>query len=250
MTLLRLEVLRYTRTRRWIPLLAVFVIFGLGGPVLAKYLPELVKNQTGDNITIIVSKPRPVDGVALFASNAGQLGLLVTLVVAAGVLAVDANARLSAFYRTRVRPFDRVILARYAVTAAAVSMSYLLGALSAWYETTVVLGHVNPGRYLVGIAFTVVYLWFAVAIVALAASLARSVAGTAAAAIAFLLGLPILGSLEVLRPWLPSTLLHAQVAMARTNPVSDYLAAAVVAMAAAATAIVVALLRFRSREIA
>lgn len=37
------------------------------------------------------------------------------------------------------------------VAATIVSASYLLGAAGAWYETTVLLGHLDPGRYLVGI---------------------------------------------------------------------------------------------------
>jgi ABC-2 type transport system permease protein len=248
-TLLRLEFLRIVRTRRLIPVVAAFALFGFGGPVLAKYLPDLLKDQTSDNITIIVSKARPVDGISIFTSNAGQLGLLTAIVVAAGVLAVDAKPGLSAFYRTRVRPFDKVILPRYAVTAIVVSLSYVIGALAAWYETTVLLGHLDPGRYLLGMAFSVVYLWFAIAVVALAASLTRSVVGAAGTGIGILLALPIAGSFHAVQPWLPSTLLGAQVAMVRADPATDYLRATAVGVAATAVAILVALRQFRHREV-
>jgi len=248
-TLLRLEFLRFTRTRRLIPLLAIFLLAGFGGPVLARYLPELLKNQTSDNITIIVSKARPVDGISMFTSNADQLGLFIALIIAAGILAIDAKPGLSAFYRTRVRPFDRVILPRYVITAAVVSLSYTLGAIGAWYETTVLLGHLDPGRYLLGIAFTVVYLWFAVAVVALTASVTRTVVGTAGAAIGILLLLPIVGSLHTIQPWLPSTLVGAQVAMVRTDPATDFLRAATIGFVATAGVLVVALRRFRHREV-
>lgn len=230
-------------------MVAVFVIFGIGGPVLAKYLPDLLKSQTSDNLTILVSTPRPVDGVALFASNGGQLGLLVALIVAGGVLAIDAKPGLAAFYRTRVRPLDRVIVPRYVVTAAIVSASYVLGAFGAWYETTVLLGHLDPGRYLLGIAFTVVYLWFAVAVVALTASISRSVTGTIGAAIGILLALPVVAALHAVQPWLPSTLLGAQVAMAGAKPAADYLRATAVGVAATVTLVLVALRRFRCREV-
>jgi ABC-2 type transport system permease protein len=249
MTLLRLELLRYMRTRRLIPLAAIFIIFGFGGPVLAKYLPDLLKSQTSDNITIIVTKARPVDGISTFASNADQLGLLVAIIIAAGVLTVDAKPGLAAFYRTRVRPFDLVIIPRYLVSATIVSVSYSLGAFGAWYETTVLLGHLNPGRYLLGIGFTIVYLWFAIAIVTLAASLTRSVAGAASAAIAILLALPIAGSLRPLNPWLPSSLLGAQIAMTRADSATSYFHASAIGIAAAAAVMLVALHRLRHREI-
>lgn len=249
MTLARLELRRYARTRRWIPLVAIFVGFGFGGPVLAKYLPDLVKGQTSDSITIIVSTPRPADGIEIFSSNGSQLGLLVAVVVAAGVLALDARPGLAAFYRTRVRPVDRVLVPRYVVTSAVISGSYVLGAASAWYETTVLLGHLDPGRYLLGVALTVVYLWFAVAVVLLAASLTRTVAGAAGAAVGILLGLPILGSFAALRAWLPSTLLGAQVSLAGTAPATDFVRAGAVALVATAAVLSVALHRQRHREV-
>ena len=57
------------------------------------------------------------------------------MIVAGGVLAIDAKPGLSASYRTRVRPFDRIIVPRYLVTAGLASASYVLGAFGAWYET-------------------------------------------------------------------------------------------------------------------
>lgn len=248
MNLWRLEVLRFTRTRRLIPLLAIFLLAGFGGPALARYLADIVKSQTSENVTIIVSKARPVDGISMFTSNAQQLGLFVAIVIAAGILAIDARPGLSAFYRTRVRPFDRVVLPRYVVSASVVSGCYVLGALGAWYETIVLLGHLDAVRYLLGMALTTVYLWFAVAVVALAGSLTRSVVGAAGAAIGILLALPILGALPSVRPWLPSTLAGAQVQLAGTSAASDFVRAAVVAVVATAGILALALYRFRSRE--
>jgi ABC-2 type transport system permease protein len=190
-----------------------------------------------------------VDGISMFSSNAGQLGLLVAVIIAAGVLAIDAKPGLSAFYRTRVRPVDRVVLPRYTVTASAVSGAYVLGALAAWYETVVLIGHLDPARFLLGIVFTVVYLWFAIAVVTLAASMARSVMAVAALAVAILLVLPIPGAIPAVKPWLPSTLLGAQVAMARTDPASDFVRATVVGVGAVAVLLLVALRGLRRREI-
>ncbi|HEX2851300.1 MAG TPA: hypothetical protein VHN98_12130 [Acidimicrobiales bacterium] len=249
MSLWGLELARFARTRRLVPLLAIFLLCGFGGPALARYLPELLKSQTSENVTIIVGKARPVDGISMFTSNAQQLGLFVSVVIAAGILAIDAKPGLSAFYRTRVRPFDRVVVPRYVVTAGVVSGCYVLGALAAWYETVVLLGHLDAARYLLGVGLTGLYLWFAIAVVALSASLTRSVVGAAGAAIGILLALPILGLLPVARPWLPSTLLGAQVGLAGPTPAGDYLRAAAVAALATAGVLAAALARFRHREV-
>lgn len=249
MSLFRLELLRLRRTRRLIPLVAVFVIFGFGGPVLAYYLPDLIKSQTSENVRVIVTAAKPVDGVSMFSSNASQIGLLVALIIAAGILSIDAKPGLAAFYRTRVRPFDRVVLPRYVLTSAVVSASYVLGALCAWYETVVLLGHLDATRYVLGIAFTVAYLWFAVAVVTFTSSLARSVVGTAASAIGILLAMPIFAVIPWLGRWLPSTLVGAQVGLAGTQAATTYLRALGVALVATALVLVAALARLRHREI-
>jgi ABC-2 type transport system permease protein len=248
-TLLRLEVLRLRRTRRLVPLLAVFLLSGFGGPLLARYLPDLLESQTSENLTVIAHEARPVDGISMFTSNADQLGLLVALVIAAGILAVDARPGLAAFYRTRVRPFDRVLFPRYVVTSTVVSGSYVLGALAAWYETAVLIGPIDAGRYLLGTGLTVVYLWFAVGVVVLTTSFVRSVAGAAAGAIGILLALPIVGLWPAAEPWLPSTLVGAHVAMVRADPAGDYLPTAGATVAATAVILLVATRRLRHREV-
>ncbi len=65
---------------------------------------------------------------------------------------------------------------------------------------------------LLGTVFTVVYLWFAIAVVVLASSLARTVAVAAALAVGILLALPILGAIPDVKPWLPAFLLASLMA--------------------------------------
>jgi ABC-2 type transport system permease protein len=249
MTLLRLEVLRLLRTRRLLALLAVFTLFGLGGPVLAHQLPDLIRSEAGDSVQVIVTESKPVDGIAIFSSNAIQLGVLITLIIAAGTLAVDARPSLAAFYRTRVRPFDRVVLPRYVVTSVAVSGSYALGAAAAWYETTILLGHLDPVQFLLGVLFVLVYLWFAVAVVVLASSLVRSVVGTVASSAATLLALPVVGMVPAAGRWLPSTLASAPVGLAGTEAASSYLPAVGVAVFAIGASLLLGLRRLRRREL-
>ena len=47
MTLWRLEWLRLIRTRRWIALVAVYLFFGLLGPIGAKYIGEILARFGG-----------------------------------------------------------------------------------------------------------------------------------------------------------------------------------------------------------
>ena len=136
MNLWRLEVLRLSRTRRWIALVGVYVLFGLLGPLSARYIKEILERVgTSDGTVITVPDPVPADGLVQFVSNASQIGTLVVVIIAAGSLAFDAIPEMGVFLRTRVHPAWRILVPRLVVSFVAAAGAFLLGVGVAWYET-------------------------------------------------------------------------------------------------------------------
>ncbi|HWD08839.1 MAG TPA: hypothetical protein VHA57_07060 [Actinomycetota bacterium] len=205
MSLWRLEWLRLVRTRRWLVLVGVFVLFGFVGPVGARYLPDLVKNA-GHGVRVIVPKPTPADGIAQFISNASGIGVVVAVVVAVASLAFDAKPGLGVFYRTHIRRAPALVLPRYLVVAAASVVAFGLGTLAAVYETAVLLGGLPVSTMLLGMGLESLYLLVAIAVAAAATALVRGVLGAVGAAIGFLLAMPIVGNVQAVNRWLPSGL--------------------------------------------
>jgi ABC-2 type transport system permease protein len=244
----RLEWLRLIRTPRLAVLAAVYGFSGLLGPVLARYMGELVKHAKS-NVTITVGPPSPVDGITNFISQANQIGLVVVVVVAAGALAFDARRGLSTFLRTRTRRMWRLVLPRFAASSAAAVAAYTLGTLAAWYETTLLIGALPVGGVALGLLCGSVYLVFAVAVTAAAASLARSVLGTVGVALGFLLLLPVAGVLPSVHSWLPSSLAGAPVDLVAAGGFAGHLRAVAVALVAAAALLGLASHRLQRREI-
>ncbi|MDX1691377.1 MAG: hypothetical protein R3290_10175, partial [Acidimicrobiia bacterium] len=232
MTLWRLEWLRLLRTKRLAALIGVYVFFGVIGPVIARYLGEIVERFGGGDVTIEFPDPVPADGFAQFVSNASQVGVLVAVAVAAGALTIDALPEMSIFLRTRVRAASRIVLPRFVVSVAAIGGAYLLGLLAAWYETVVLLGGVPIGGLVAGLVYGVLYLAFAVAVVAAIGSRLRSVIGTVGLSVVVLLVTPIVGVVDAIGRWLPSHLVSAQVALAQDAAITDYLGAAAVTVLA------------------
>ena len=229
MTLWRLEWLRLVRTRRWIALLGVYLFFGLLGPFTARYMDVLLGTFAGD-VEVQLPPPEPVDGIVQYVSNASQLGLLVLVALAAGALGIDARAEVAAFFRTRVARAWTLLAPRFVVMAAAGCAAFTLGALGAWYETVVLLGSVPVGGMLAGIVYGCVYLVFAVAVVAFATALTRSVLASVVVAVGGLLVLPVLGLLGTLGEWLPSHLVGALPALAGGESPGEYLRASAVTL--------------------
>jgi ABC-2 type transport system permease protein len=134
--------------------------------------------------------------------------------------------------------------------AAAAAVAYVLGTLAAWYETTLLIGSLPATRVLAGVSCGAVYLAFAVAITALAASFARSTIATAGIAFMILLVLPILGTVHVVARWLPSALVNAPVDVVNgTHQFGYFWPAFAVAAAASSAALAAATRQLNGREV-
>jgi ABC-2 type transport system permease protein len=248
MNLWRLEWLRLMRTRAWIALAAVFLFFGLLGPVSARYMEDILQRFAGD-VTVVLPPPTPVSGLEQYLANVMQLGLLVVLAVAAGALALDQHPERAAFYRSRVRRAWTLLAPRYTVVTLATISAFVVGTLGAWYETVILLGALPVGAMLLGMFLTSTYLAFAVAVTAFAASLVRAPLAIVPIAAGMLIAVPLLGLLEPLRAWLPSHLLGSLVGLVAGVPAVEYLRPALAAVALAALLIIVAAGRLDRREL-
>jgi ABC-2 type transport system permease protein len=249
MNLWRLEWLRLTRRPRALALGAIFVVFGLGEPLATKYQNDLL-GHVGRGVRVYLPPPAPSDAISSYISNASVIGLIVVVALAASVFSFDAHQGLAIFLRTRVTSMWRLLLPRFTVSAAAAAIAYLLGTLAAWYETDLLIGPLPAGWMLAGVACGALYLVFAVALAALAASLVRGTVAAVAVALAVLLVLPIAGTWHVIDNWLPSALVNDPVTLL-TGPhdLAHYLPAVGVALAASTAALVFAAARLQAREI-
>ena len=248
MNLWRLEWLRLLRTRSWIALGAVFLFFGLLGPISARYMEQILQRFAGD-VSIILPPPTPATGLEQYLGNVMQIGLLVVLAVAAGALAFDQPVERAAFYRSRVRSVWRLLAPRVAVVTLATVAAFVLGTLGAWYETVVLLGDLPADAMLLGMLLTSLYLAFAVAVTAAASSFVRTPLAIVPVAAVLLMLVPALGLIGALRDWLPSVLLGSLVGLVVGVPPGEYLRAALVTLAATAVLLWFASARLQQREL-
>lgn len=249
MTLIRLEILRMARTRRWLLMVGVYAFFGLVGPLMARYLTEIVESFGGDEISIVAADPTPLDGVVQFVSNAGQLGVLAVIVVAAAALALDARPEIAAFLRTRVADARTLIVPRVLVVTVTAALALAVGTALAWVVTAAVLGGLPAGPMLLGTLLGALFLAVVVALVALVATLTRGVVGTVFASIAAAIAMPVLALIPPLAPWLPSQLMTAVAGLVDGAPATDYVRAVVTSLVAIAAFLTIATHRLNRREL-
>ena len=221
MSLWKLEWIRLFRTKRWIALLGVYVFFGLMGPLTARYIREILESFGGD-VQVVVPDPVAADGIASYISNAAQIGLLVSVGIAAAALAFDAKPQMGVFLRTRTSHVWQIIAPRYMVITAAVIGAFTLGSIAALYESTVLMGSLSFGGWLLGTMLGGLYLAFAMAVVAAVAGRTQSVLVAVVVSIGVLLLLPIFGIAPNFGEWLPSHLVGAIDSLVRGGSAADY----------------------------
>jgi len=246
----RLEWLRLTRTPRAIALAAVYVIFGLGEPVLTKYLNNIINHAGGaQRLKISIPPPVPSDGINAYVGQVSTIGLIVVVVIAAGAFGFDSKQGLATFLRTRVSNIWQLITPRYTVNAAAAITAYVLGTLAAWYETSLLIGSLPVAAMLEGMLCAACYLAFVVALSAAAASVVKNTLGAVGLTVVLLLALPIAGLAHSIQNWLPSVLVSAPYDLISGTHLTHYLPAIGTAVVAAALLLIGTAARLRSREV-
>ncbi|MFI6587545.1 hypothetical protein [Embleya sp. NPDC050493] len=217
----RLEWLRLVRTRRWLLLLVAYPGVGLVGPVFARHRDRIVEALHIDAVAP-TGGLRADSGMAVYTYAAGQIGVLVGLALMASALAVDHRPGLAAFHRTRMRSPRDLVLPRYTVTTAAVSLAYLLGSLIAWAQVHWMFGPLPAEAVFYGSFYGIVGVVLELSVVAaMAAFLRRPVAIFGATLVSFVL-MPLAALWRPVQTWLPSQLFNSQVDLLRGHDPGEY----------------------------
>jgi len=203
-TLWRLELVRLFRTHRiWI-LFGVFALFGALGPLTARFLPEIVE-AVGGGVEIAVPPPSPELAMAGYLGNALQIGILAIAFVAAAALAFDSRPEMAVYLRTRAS-IPQILAPRYVVNMLASVVSFVIGTTIAYVGSAILIGAPLLGGTVTATLLLSVYLVFVVALTGFAASLVRSIPGTALITVGVLIVIGIIGLIPQVDAWLPSSL--------------------------------------------
>lgn len=204
MTLWRLELVRLFSTHRiWI-LFGVFALFGALGPLTVRFLPEIVE-AVGGGVEIAVPPPSPELAMAGYLGNALQIGILAIAFVAAAALAFDSRPEMAVYLRTRAS-IPQILAPRYVVNMLASVVSFIIGTTIAYVGSAILIGAPLLGGTVTATLLLSVYLVFVVALTGFAASLVRSIPGTALITVGVLIVIGIIGLIPQVDAWLPSSL--------------------------------------------
>ncbi len=197
------ELIEQVRTYKTLILLAVFFLFGLMSPVLAKLLPDLLEGMDLQGMKLVIPEPTVLDAYGQFFKNMTQMGILVMLLVFGGVLSNELTRGTLINILSKGLPRYTVLLSKFIASILLWTFAYIVAAAVNYGYTE----YLFEDTAVQNLIFSFFCLWlFGCLVIALILLSSTVIAGNfgglilSAAALASMLLLNIFPDLESINP--------------------------------------------------
>lgn len=250
--LLRKELLESWRTMR-LPIVAgLFLLVGLSSPLLAKFLPEIIKAAAGDQfVGVEVPIPVPAHAADQLWKNLAQFGAFAAIVLAMGAVATERDRGTAAFILSKSVSRGAFIGAKVAAIGGVLAVCTALAVLVGWIYTAILFEPLPVGGWIA----MALLAWLGLAAWAALTFLGSTVTGSTAAAAGLgfgaLLVLSIASAVPNVGRFLPGGLGGPAIALAAGMPAetSDVLTPVIATSVLIAISIGASMWSFRRQEL-
>lgn len=150
---LKKELTENMKNYRFPILFAVFLIFGLTSPFLAKFMPDILSAMAPD--MQMGSAPVALDAWEQFYKNISGVGFSAFIVLFGSCMSGEYSKGTLVLLVTKGLPRPAVIFAKYTVAAVLMTVCYWAGFLATWCYTA----WLWPGTMLSHVIIAAFYLW-------------------------------------------------------------------------------------------
>lgn len=207
-TAVRKELFQMWRTKRFLVIVAVFLLFGLGSPLLAKYTPEMFRSIEGlEEFAGMIPEPTNVDAMTQYIKNLTQFGFIIAVLIGMGAVAGEKERGTAAMVLSKPLPRWAFLLSKFTAQSLVYGVSFMLASLGAYYYTLILFEPFAFGPFLFG--NLLLWLWISVfaAVTLLASTLASATGAAAGIALVGSIVLIIAGSLPKIGQFAPGGLI-------------------------------------------
>jgi ABC-2 type transport system permease protein len=136
--LLRKELLEAWRTYRLAVIGVLFLFVGLSSPLLAKYLPEILKAAGGDQLGVLsLPTPTTADAIDQLWKNLAQFGAFAAIILAMGAVSTEKDRGTAAFVLSKTASRGAFLGAKVAAIAAVLGVATVLAIVVGWIYTAI-----------------------------------------------------------------------------------------------------------------
>jgi len=158
---LKKELFEAAKTYKILIMGAVFLIFGMGSPLMAKFTPEIIKwamesdpAMAGMDFSGLITQPAALDSWYQFYSNIGQMGFIVLVVIFSGMLSSELSSGTLIIMLSKGLSRCAVILSKLTSAVLIWTGSFILSFLTAWLYTSYIFDNTVMNLF-----FAMLCLW-------------------------------------------------------------------------------------------
>lgn len=143
------------RSGKALILFAVLLLFGMTSPLLAKMMPEMLRQFAVKGMEITMPKPTLIDAWAQFFKNMNELGLIVLLLLFSGLLSHEFSRGTLVIPLSKGIPRGVVLISKFISAVVTWTIGLALSALTACGYTAYLFGSFAKPR----LFFSLLCLW-------------------------------------------------------------------------------------------
>ncbi len=147
----RKELIQQWRTQRLLVVMAVFVLFGLTSPIVAKFTPEIIKSAVGSEqlsqIASLFPTPTAADAMAQYIKNITQFGFILAVLLGMNAVAGEKESGTAALILSKPMPRWAFILSKFTAQFMVYALAFLVAGIGAYYYTLILFGSVEPAKF-------------------------------------------------------------------------------------------------------
>ena len=206
---LRKEIIEQWRTYRLLFCVVVLGLFGMTSPLIAKFLPDVLKAVPGAEVAAsLIPTPTIIDAFTQYLKNTNQFGILLALLITMGAVTQEKERGTAAIML--VKPLSRgaFLLSKFISISLTLLISLLVAGVGAYYYTLFLFNATNIGAWAALSGLLLVKFMVVIAITLLFSTLVRSQAAAAGLTVGVSLIFSIAGAVPTIGEYLPGQLLN------------------------------------------
>jgi len=206
------EWMELVRTKKFFILLCVFALFGMLGPVSARYMQDIIALAMGNTMQITLPSTTWIDSWGQFYSNLSQMGGICIIFLFMGCITGEKQSGSAALTLTKNLSHTSFVMAKFAAAAVIFLTSLVLAVLICFGYTYLLFGYAGGIlNVLLGVTAYAVFTLTLLAITILTSAISQSTTVSAILAFCGFIVLSISSHVPRIGSMLPGTLLSKTV---------------------------------------
>jgi ABC-2 type transport system permease protein len=202
------EIVQQWRTKRFLVVLSVFLLFGLGSPLLSKMLPELIKAEPGgEELVKLLPTPTAAEALAGYLDFIGTFGYILVILLGMNAIAGEKDTGTAGMILSKPIPRWVFVLSKFTAQLLLYSSAVLVGSLTVYYCIFVLFGTVDVVVLIKISLLLLLWLLTYAAAVLLASVLGRTVVTAAGIGLGLAAAIGLASNIPLYGKWTPNGLM-------------------------------------------